>query len=259
MNDGSAERVSLNAAGRNAGDAGEAADAVDVTLDAVGGIGEDGLQIFQHRRGYRFSVDALLLADFARASVGRGPFIDLGTGCGVVSLLLAKAAGVNGVAVEIQSPLAALARRNAAQNGLSEAVEVVEADFRQLRGRLLPGSFQCAVSNPPFFPMSEGRVNPDSERAMARHEVAGNVGDVACAARWLLKDGGALCVVFPAARLTDLLDAFQRCKLRPHRLRFVHPKPGEPANLVLAEGLKNSPRTRLEVLPPVVLEGGGWK
>ena len=228
-----------------------AANETGETLDAIESA---GLKILQHRRGYRFCVDALLLADFAQASVGRGPFIDLGTGSGVIALMLAKATGQRGVGVELQPSLADLARRNAALNGLAGTVEVVEADWKALRGRFAPGTFRCAVTNPPFFPVSDGRVNPDGERALARHETAGSLGDAAEAARWLLKDGGSLCAVFPAVRLCDLLAEFSRCKLRLRRLRFVHPQAKLPANLILAEGVKNSPRTRPEVLSPVILQ-----
>ncbi|MDR0966306.1 MAG: methyltransferase [Myxococcales bacterium] len=219
---------------------------MDETLDAIG-----GLQIFQRRKGYRFSVDALLLADFAR--VDRGPIVDLGTGSGIVALALARQTGCPVTAVELQPDLAALARRNAALNGLGEQVEVIEGDLRGLRSRLAPGTFECAVSNPPFFEAGAGHVNPASEKALARHEVAGSIRDVACAARWLLGPGGRLCVVFPAPRLTALTDALDSNKLALARLRCVHSRPDRDAHLVLAEAIKNAPRTRTTLLAPLFL------
>lgn len=218
------------------------------TLDA---IGRGGLRIFQRRAGYRFCVDALLLADFA--AVARGPIIDLGAGSGVIGLALARRHACDVSAVEIQPGLCELIRRNAVLNGLAERVRVIEGDLRALRPHLAPGTFELAVSNPPFFEAGAGVINPSSEKAIARHEIAGSIADVACAARWLLRDGGKLCTVFPATRLTALLDAFAQNKLTLGRLRCVHPRPGQGANLVLAEGLKNRPRARQEILPPLFL------
>lgn len=219
------------------------------TLDA---IGQGALRLLQRRDGYRFSVDALLLADFVRVA-GGGPAIDLGAGAGIVALAIARGHGCAVTAVELQPGLCDLARRNAALNGLDTRIEVIEGDFRALRGRLSPSSFTCAVANPPFFEAGAGHVNPDSEKALARHEVTGSIADVAAAARWLLRDGGSLSAVFPAPRLCALLGAFAANKLAPRRLRCVHPRPGQDANLVLAEGVKNMPRARLEILPPLFL------
>lgn len=240
-------------AGVRTQDSGRIQPSDDETLDA---IGQGGLRLLQHRRGYRFCVDALLLADFARHCIGQGPFIDLGTGCGVVALATALQSRRTGTAVEIQDGLSEVARRNARLNGLGETVDVIHADFRALRQRLPPGAFQCVLSNPPFFSLERGRVNPEGERAVARHEVKGCLADVAEASRWLLKDGGSLCVVYPAERLADLMACFAKCKLALRRLRFVHPSPDAPANLVLAEGQKNSPGTRLSVMPPLTLADG---
>lgn len=218
------------------------------TLDA---IGQGGLRILQRRDGYRFSVDALLLADFVQ--VARGPAVDLGAGVGIVSLAIARRHGCAVTAIEIQPDLCELARRNAALNELADRIEIIKADFRALRGRLCPGTFECAIVNPPFFEVGAGIMNPNGEKAIARHEVKGSLADVACAARWLLKDGGSLSAIFPAARLSKLLGAFEANKLSLRRLRCVHPRPGRAANLVLAEGVKNMPRARQEILPPLFL------
>ena len=214
-------------------------------------IGRGGLKILQRRDGYRFSVDALLLADFVIP--GRGPVIELGAGCGVVSLAIACRHGLPVSAVELQPRLCELARRNVGLNDLGERVEVIEADLRALRDRLQPGRFTCAVANPPFFEVGAGVVNPEGEKALARHEITASVADVAAAARWLLRDGGTLCAIFPAPRLCALFMAFADSRLAIRRLRFIHPRPRLEANLVLVEGVKNRPRARTEVLSPLFL------
>ncbi len=214
-------------------------------------IGRGGLKILQRRDGYRFSVDALLLADFVRPM--RGPVIELGAGCGVVSLAIARRHGLPVTAVELQPRLCDLARRNVELNGMGHLVEVIEADLRGLRGSLTPGRFTCAVANPPFFEAGAGVVNPEGEKALARHEITASVADVAEASRWLLRDGGTLCAIFPATRLGALFRAFADSKLAIRRLRFIHPRARLAANLVLVEGVKNRPRAKAEVLPPIFL------
>ncbi|HEY3451729.1 MAG TPA: methyltransferase [Myxococcales bacterium] len=220
------------------------------STETIDGICRGEVLVIQRRSGYRFAVDAMLLASFAGAPKGR--VADLGTGCGIVSLILASR-GVRPItAVEVQPPLASLAMRNVALNRRGEDVEVVGADLRDLKGKV-PGSwFDLVVSNPPYVPLQAGHVNPGSERAIARHEVSCTPKDVASAARFLLKDSGSLKVIFPAPRVVELMQACCEVGLEPRRMRMVHPVPTRPAKLVLFEAVKGK-RGSLEILPPLHL------
>lgn len=213
------------------------------------------LRLWQPRKGYRFSVDALLLAHFA--SDGRadaeGEAADLGAGCGVVGLALALACPRLRVSlVELGGRLAALARLNVAGNALSDRVAVHEADLRRPKGSLPEGGLALVVSNPPFRAAAAGRPSPDPERARALTELTVTLEDLVAASARLLGPAGALAVIYPPERLAELFAACGRAGLRPIRLRAVHPLPGEPARRVLLEARKGS-RSPLVVEPPLVV------
>jgi tRNA1Val (adenine37-N6)-methyltransferase len=214
------------------------------------------VRVLQRRKGYRFSLDALLLADFAAGRKARRA-VELGAGSGVVSLLLAATGAADRVtAVEIQPQLADLARRSARLNALEARVEVVAGDFTD--PRLLPAdAFDLVVSNPPFRPIAAGGASPQPERALARHEIAASLPGVVETVRRLLRSGGRACLVYPAGRLAEVCAALAGAGLRARRLRLVHPRAGEPAELCLVEARREK-RGDLEVPPPlVVFEGDG--
>ncbi|NDY42467.1 tRNA1(Val) (adenine(37)-N6)-methyltransferase [Dissulfurirhabdus thermomarina] len=224
-------------------------DARELTEDH---LAADGLRLLQPRRGYRFSLDALLLADFARLRPG-DRVADLGTGCGVVALVLARRhPRITVTAVEIQPRLAALARENARRNGLDRRVSVVEADMAGLPAEVPAGTFDHVVANPPFRPPGAGRLCPDPEEAQARHEIRVDLGGLVAAARRLLRPGGRLTLVYAAERAVDLLTALRGARIEPKRLRWVHPGPGAPARLLLVEACRDA-GVELAVLPPLVL------
>lgn len=222
------------------------------TLDAVG----DGeLLLVQRRDGYRFNLDAVLLATFVLAGHG-GPrplrALDLGTGCGVVALLLKRrrpAWEVTGL--ELSVSLSALAGRNAALNRLD--VRVLSGDLRAPAAALGSG-YDLVVSNPPYFEAQAGRLNPDPEKAGARHDGTATAADVARAARRLVRPDGAVCLVYGAGRLAVLWEALLSERLVPTRLRCVHPRAGAPAGQVLLEARPQARRT-LVVEAPLVVHG----
>lgn len=208
------------------------------------------LALWQPRQGYRFAVDAPLLAHFAaegrRGASGRAA--DLGAGCGVVGLAFAiHCPGWQVDLVELQPRLAALCAENATGNDLAHRVTAHAADARALRGALPGDAFELVASNPPFHRAGAGRASPDPERAAAHAELTLTVEALAGAAARLLRPRGALAVIFSAERLPALLAACDASRLAPVRLRAVHPLPGAPARRVLLEARKG-------VATPLVLE-----
>jgi len=205
----------------------------DLTLDTLGGCGDrPGLRIRQPKKGHRFGLEAVALAAFVRVKPGE-TLVDLGTGVGVIPLLLAHTKA-RLIGVEIQPELAELARKNADQNGVD--LQVIEGDFQGVKDLLPPHGAQVVVCNPPFFEAGRGRVSPDRARATARQAGRAVLGEVVLAARYLLKDKGRLNLIGPAARLVDLLAIMRQGGLEPKRLRMVHGRPDKEARLVLIEG-----------------------
>ena len=239
----------------------------DETLDA---FYHGRVRVLQKKRGYRFSVDAPLLADFIRTKAD-DEALDLGTGSGIIALLLSVKPFKKITALEIQADLADLARRNVQLNGLGGRVEVVEADLRTYE----PGrTFDLVFSNPPYVRKASGFLSPSSEKSAAKHELHGDIGDImGKTADWLAPKGRA-CFVYPEARRTDFLAAAGESGLAVRRLRFVHPRAGDPPNLFLVElgaaleakaGIGTGPikaesrGVDVELMPPLVLLGPDGK
>jgi tRNA1(Val) A37 N6-methylase TrmN6 len=192
--------------------------------------------------------------------------LEIGTGSGIIALLLRVKPFRHVTALEIQASLADLARRNVALNGLGGRIEVVEADFRNYE----PGrTFDLVFSNPPYIGKTAGFLSASAEKSAAKHELHGAIGDfMRKTAEWLAPVGRA-CFVYPEKRRKDFLAAAGESGLEVRRLRFVHPRDGEPANLFLVElghaakaggpeGMDQAGR-EAELMPPLVLFGSGGK
>ena len=219
------------------------------TLDA---LFQGKLKIIQRKRGYRFSVDAVLLAHFVEIE-GSEKIVDLGTGNGVIALILACLhPSVRVVGLELQEEMVKRAQRNADLNRLGEKVKILQGDVCSIKEIFSPRSFDAVVCNPPYRGRASGRINPDPEKRIARHEVQGRLLDFIRAGSYLLQQGGRMALIYPATRMLDLLQTMRGEDIEPKRLRLVHSFEEEMAALVLAEGVKGS-GSELKVLPPLVV------
>lgn len=208
------------------------------------------LTLSQGRGGYRFSLDAFLLADFVSV-MSPLPMLDIGTGCGVVALLLARRfPQVRIVGLELQAPLVTMARQNVVQNGLTTQVDMLQADARCAAGLFAAGAFGTVVCNPPYRPLGSGRLNPNQEKAIARHELRLTLGQLVQSCQHVLVPGGLLAMVYHPSRLAELYARLETAHLRPRRMRLVHATSQADATLVLVEAMQGS-RGALTVLPPL--------
>jgi tRNA1Val (adenine37-N6)-methyltransferase len=154
--------------------------------------------------------------------------------------------------LEIQPEMAERAARSAALNDLTGRVAIVQGDVRAAR-RLFPaGRFDVAVANPPYRRLASGRINPNGEKRVARHEIKAKLRDFLRAGAYLLRRGGRISVVYPAARMADLIHALREERLEPKRVRVVHSFAGGDASLILAEGVKGG-GSEMKILPPLVV------
>lgn len=211
-----------------------------------------GLRVIQRADAFRFGTDAVLLADFA-APRRHDRVCDLGTGTGIIPLLLyARENTISADAVEIQPDMADMAVRSMALNGLSEKIRVLPGDLRQIRTLLPHARYDLVTCNPPYGKAGGTLLNPDASKRLARHEESCAIEDVACAAAWLLQNGGRLCCVFPAARMIELSDAMRKYRMAPKRIRMVHSRVEKAAHLCLMEGMLDA-RPGLIIEPPLVI------
>jgi tRNA1Val (adenine37-N6)-methyltransferase len=210
------------------------------------------LKLYQQRQGYRFSVDSILLGDFIRERTA-GRVIDLGTGSGILAVLLSRIEEVRDITgIEVQEDLSALAQKNISFNECGDRVTIICADIREIKNKFPAESFDAIISNPPFYPAKSGKLNPDSRKAISRHELHGTLADFISIAGYLLRRDGTFLTIYPCSRIGDLIEEMRAATLEPKTLRFVHPRIDEPANLVLAEGIKGAGR-EVRILPPLAL------
>ena len=216
------------------------------------------LKILQSEAGYRYSIDPFLLAAFVSLPAG-AKVVDLGSGSGVISLLMSqKDPLAKVVGLELQDTMVERSRRSVALNSLQDRVEIVQGDVRDLPASLMPGSFDVVVSNPPYRSAVSGRLASGDERSRARHELAGGLVDFLTAANILLKPGGRFFIVYLAERLPELMAEMRCLKLEPKRLRMVSSREGDEARLILVEGRKNA-RPGMKVESPLVIYKGAGR
>ena len=215
-------------------------------------LGEKGLKIIQAKNIYRFSVDSILLLNFIRVK-NYEKIIDLGTGSGIIPLLLfGKRKGLSIYGVEIQKDLADMARRSVELNKLQNGITIIQEDFKNLKNIFKNQQFDVVISNPPYISLGQGKINPLSSRAIARHEIKGDLEDIISVSNYLLKNKGRIYLIYRSAKLIKLIIALKKYGIEPKVIKFIHPRPGEKANLVLLEGIKGG-KEELKIEDPIFL------
>jgi tRNA1Val (adenine37-N6)-methyltransferase len=208
--------------------------------------------VTQSRSGYRFSVDAILLAYFAAPKAAE-KVLDLGTGCGIVSLIMAfRCSDLQIYAVEVQKELADLASANIRQNGMDDRIELMFADLNGLMPQMIGGPCDLIVTNPPYYRVGSGRINPNSQRALARHEIKTTLQDILLSTRRLLRTSGRFVCIYAAERTADLLSMMRLEHIEPKMIRVIHANRTSDARLVLIEGV-NGARPGLKIAPPLFI------
>ena len=198
------------------------------------------------------STDSMVLADFCRLPP-RARVLDLGCGCGALGLLLLGAAPeVLADGIEIQPAAARQAARNAEENGLSGRFRVFCGDLRQMPPEIAPGSYDCAVSNPPYYPPGSGHLRREDSLSIARSELMCPLDALCAAAARALRWGGRFFLVHKPERLTDLLCGLRAVRLEPKRIRFVRHRAESPVSLVLLESRLGG-RPGLQYEPDLIL------
>ncbi len=202
---------------------------------------------------HHFNTDTILLADFASAKAVKNA-VELGAGCGTISVLLKKNNKAESItAVELQPDACDMLTRTVQLNSI-QGLTVLNADLNLLRGQLPFGFFDLVVCNPPYKETGTGLTNPHEGKMTARHETSCTLEDVIRSAGALLNFGGRFCMCQRPERLTDAVYLMRDCGLEPKRLRLVQQRVGKPPKLFLIEGRRGGKRGFMTVEPTLLIE-----
>lgn len=208
--------------------------------------------IIQNPEKFCFGMDAVLLSGFARIKKGE-TILDMGTGTGILPILLAAKTGAKSfTGLELQAESADMARRSVRLNNMQDRIDIVTGDIKEA-GRIFgPSSYDVVVTNPPYMNENHGIVNPDAPKAIARHEIMCSLEDVVEQTARVLKVNGRMYMVHRPFRLVDIIELLVKYGLEPKRLRMVYPYAGREPSMVLVEAVRGG-RRRLTVEKPLII------
>lgn len=198
------------------------------------------LKIIQNKDGFCFGIDSILLTDFAKNIKQNSKVIDLGTGTGIIPILLyGKTKNTKFVGVEIQLEVAEMANRSVKLNLLENNIEILNTNILELSKIYNRGSFDVVTTNPPYKKINTGVINENNKKLISRHEITASLEDFIRTASFLLKDLGEFYMVHRPDRLVDIFYEMRKNKIEPKKIKFIYPNKNKKTNLVLIKGIKN--------------------
>lgn len=199
------------------------------------------LKIIQNTTGFCFGIDSVLLSDFAKNIKKSSTVIDIGTGTGIISLLLSAKTNLSKVyGIEIQEDVANMAKRSVELNNLQNKIEIINTNIKNIFEYLKPNDTDVIVTNPPYMKLNTGAINEEKKKLISRHEVECTLEDIIKISYKLLKSNGEFYLVHRAERIVDILYYLRQYKLEPKILRFIQPNINKEPNLVLIKAIKNA-------------------
>lgn len=216
-------------------------------------LGYKNRKIFQDTDCFSFSLDSIMLANFATIRLKDKKIVDLGCGNGVVPLIMSLRCDKKIIGVELQSKLADMAKRSVDYNGLNDVIEIINTNMKDYVSDETFESFDLITCNPPYFKVNDKNYfNDNIEKVIARHEVEITLSELMVIVKKLLKNNGNFAIVHRTDRLMEILSEFRKNNIEPKRVRFVHEKSNKESTLVLIEGQKNG-KVGLKVENPFIL------
>ncbi|HEO8421918.1 tRNA1(Val) (adenine(37)-N6)-methyltransferase [Niallia sp. FSL W8-0635] len=219
---------------------------------------DERLRIIQSPSVFSFSLDAVLLADFVSIPLKKGKIVDLCSGNGVIPLFLSLRTEGEIIGVEIQERLYDMANRSIQYNHLENKINMIHGDIKEAPSFLGFEKYDAVTCNPPYFKKTNSveEINLNEHLAIARHELLCTLEDTISVASQLVKQGGKVAFVHRPGRLLDIITLMRANRLEPKRIRFVYPKEGKEANILLVEAIKDG-KPDLRVLPPLFVYKDG--
>ena len=213
---------------------------------------DGSITVFQKKNGYRFSLDPILLAAHVSPKE-KDKILDIGTGSGIIPISLAyRKKNIKITGVEIQKPLYEVALKNIEINNLLESITLYNNDIKNITQSDLSGPVDIIVTNPPYRKTGTGRLNPESEKAVARHEIRLDIDLLLKKTKSLLKNKGRFYIIYPASRAAELICKMEKNKIAPKEIRFVHSFQNSQAVMVIIMGISNG-NSGVKVMPPLFI------
>ncbi len=229
----------------------------DLTLvrwnERVDDLERNGYRLIQNPEVFCFGIDAILLAHFARVSNHKQKILDIGTGTGIIPIVM-HAIYQKGhyTGIDIQEQMIEMANRSVMLNEIEADVQMKTVDIKEYKEHFNSGEFDIITCNPPYMKGDCGLKNEHPSKTIARHEVACTLEDIISAAGYMLKYGGKMCMIHRPHRLVDILATMRQYKIEPKVMRMIYPKQGKEPTMVLVEGVKNG-RPELRVQAPLIV------
>lgn len=216
-------------------------------------LGYKNRKIYQDTDCFSFSLDSVMLANFATIRLRDKLICDLGCGNGVIPLILSLRTNKNIVGVELQKKLCDMAVKSVNLNNLSEQIKIINMNMKDFVNSEYFESFDIITCNPPYFKVNDKNYFNDSyEKMIARHEIEINLSELLLVVNKLLKNNGNFAIVHRPERLMEILFEFKKNHIEPKRIQFVHEKLSKGSTLVLIEGQKNG-NDGLKIENPIIM------
>ena len=224
-------------------------------------LGRELLKIYQDTDGFNFSIDSMLLADFAPILARTKRICDLCSGNATITLYLSLKNKAEIYGVEVLEHSFDLANRSILENKLENQIKIINRNLIDCHKELGIHSFDLVTCNPPFFKIGDNNINPNDLKAVARHEILATLDDIIEEASLLLNSKVRFAMVHRPDRLVEILDTMRKYRIEPKRIRFVYPKIGSDCNHILIEGIKDGSKNGINILLPLFVYGdnGKWK
>lgn len=211
---------------------------------------DHGMVILQKKNGFRFGEDAIMVAEFFSPDKS-GNILDIGTGTGIISLILSRNPKINKItSVEIQEEMAEMAKRSIEKNNLISKIEVINIDIKKLnRGN----TYDYIISNPPYMKNSKGKINNNSIKAISRHEITLNLEELIVQSKRLLKPGGSITLIYRSERMIELLNKLSEFGFYPKRIQNIFSKNTKISKIFMIEAIKGKNKG-FEFLEPLYIK-----
>jgi len=218
----------------------------------------NNLKIIQNKKWFKFGIDSILLSDFAKSIKNKSKVLDIGTGTGIISILLTEKTNLEKIwGIEVQKDIAEMASRSVELNDLNNKIEILNDNINNINNYFNNSFFDAIITNPPYQKNNTGLKSQNEKHLISRHEIECSLEDIIEKSFKILKDKGEFYMVHRPERLADIMFLMKKYKIEPKELRFVYPKMGEKANLILIKGVKNANEFLKVDVPLIIYNNDG--